>query len=183
MSVPHTVLGLLDLRPRHGYALREALQGFAWMYPMAHASIYPTLRELEGRGWVRHVEQVHGGRLRKIYSVTDAGRRELARWLADADEPRGVVRDPVLLRIGLMRPGATREALAWIRREHQRAGDAADRADALLKERGTRLPTYSRMLAEHGRDLARQRAEWLGRVAAEMAAEDGDGADPASAEG
>ena len=54
-------------------ALRALAKGYSWIYPMTNANIYPTLRTLEEEGFVEHHSEVHDGRLRKIYAITDAG--------------------------------------------------------------------------------------------------------------
>ena len=76
MSLPHTLLGLLDRSPAHGYQLRELARGYSWIYPLSNANIYPALRKLELNHWVEHHEEPHGGRVRKVYHVTEAGRAE-----------------------------------------------------------------------------------------------------------
>lgn len=164
MSLRHTLLGILDWVPLHGYALRELVRGYGAIYPMTNASIYPTLRELEAEGFVRHEEEVREGRLRKVYFVTDAGRAELRRWLGDDTEQRGLYRDPVLLKISLLREGAFCRSADWIEREIERCRAAEEETERLLKESGDTMPRYTRLMAEHGLDLIRLRTQWLLRV-------------------
>ena len=167
MSLRHTILGILDWIPMHGYALREMTRSYAWIQPMTNVNLYPTLRELETGGLVSHVEEVHEGRLRKIYSITEAGKTELGRWLADPDlEPR-MVRDPVLLKICLLRRGAHPGASSWISAELERNTKALEEAERWLQENGGRLPKYSRFVAEYGREVQRMRVRWLEQVLGE----------------
>ncbi|MFB0619275.1 PadR family transcriptional regulator [Streptomyces sp. AGS-58] len=64
----------LARRPRHGYELLTALsEKFGGAYRPSPGTVYPRLRRLEAEGLVRH-ELVRG---RKVYHLTDAGRREL----------------------------------------------------------------------------------------------------------
>jgi DNA-binding PadR family transcriptional regulator len=171
MALRHTLLGLLDWIPLHGYALREKVRGYANIYPMTNASIYPMLRELESEGFVRHEEEICEGRLRKVYHITEAGRAELRRWLGDPTEQRGLYRDPVLLKVCLLRSGAFGDAAVWLGRELERCREAIDGTERLLKESGDRLPRYTRITTEHGLDLLRARAHWLARVLGELEAE------------
>ena len=97
MSLQHTLLGLLDWVPLHGYRLREWARSYSWIYPMTNANIYPTLGKLEREGLIEHTAETHHGRKRKVYRATIKGRDELHRWLADGDMTRGSYMDPVLL--------------------------------------------------------------------------------------
>jgi DNA-binding PadR family transcriptional regulator len=170
MSLRHTLLGILGWVPAHGYALREMARDLAWIHPMTNANLYPALRELEAEGFVRHTEEVHDGRLRKVYNLTEAGHAELRRWLADATPERGTFRDPTLLKLCFLREDDAPEgAEAWIAEEATRCAEVAERAERYLKEGGgEQLPKYTRLVAEHGRDLARLRAQWLARVLDEV---------------
>ncbi|HEX7126379.1 MAG TPA: PadR family transcriptional regulator [Thermodesulfobacteriota bacterium] len=47
-------------------------------YQVSPGTLYPTLHALEDAGLVRREEQVIGGRVRKYYRATSAGRRLLA---------------------------------------------------------------------------------------------------------
>jgi len=172
MSLRHTLLGILDWIPSHGYALREMAKGYAWLYPMTNANIYPTLRQLEEEGFVDHREEVCDGRLRKIYSVTESGRGELRRWLADPTEQRGAYRDPALLKICMLREGATKPAQPWVERHLATARQSMEETEEFLKERGDSLPRFTRLVAEHGLELLQLRTRWLTRVLEEI--EDGD---------
>jgi DNA-binding PadR family transcriptional regulator len=74
------LLPLLAEGPRHGYELMRLLEErFQGLYMPSAGTIYPRLARLEAEGLVTHVEV--GGR--KTYSITEAGRAELA---ARADE-------------------------------------------------------------------------------------------------
>ena len=168
MSLRHTLLALLDWMPLHGYALREYARGYAWLHPMTNANIYPTLRQLEEEGFVRHVEEVHDGRLRKVYSATGAGHEELRRWLGDGSEQRGIYRDPVLLKICLLRDGVLAEARTWIQREYDRAVETVRQGQETVDGFSERIPKYTQLVAQHGLALGKLRMEWLGELLAEI---------------
>lgn len=168
MSLRHTLLGILDWIPSHGYALREMAKGYSWLYPMTNANIYPTLRQLEGEGFVEHRDEVHEGRLRKIYNITSDGRSELRRWLADPTEQQGTWRDPALLKICMLREGATKPARPWIEKHLESARDELEEAERYMKDEAPQLPRFTRLVAEHGVELLRLRVQWLGRVLEEI---------------
>lgn len=171
MTLRHTILGVLDWIPMHGYALREMTRGYAWIHPMSNVNLYPTLRELETAGLVKHVEEVHDGRLRKVYSITEEGRVELHRWLTDASHPSGSYRDPVLLKLCLLRPETLAGAEPWVASELERNAAVLEEAERFLKENRDRIPRYSLLVAEHGRNLVELRVELLRRVLEAMRSE------------
>ncbi|MFC9237064.1 helix-turn-helix transcriptional regulator [Streptomyces decoyicus] len=69
------LLKLLDEAPRHGYEIIRLLEErFQGLYAPSAGTVYPRLAKLEAEGLVTHATE--GGR--KVYSITDAGRAELA---------------------------------------------------------------------------------------------------------
>lgn len=73
------LLAVLDDEPRHGYAIIEALQdrsGGALTLPTG--TVYPALRRLERAGFVESTWSTVGGRERRTYRLTPAGRKVLA---------------------------------------------------------------------------------------------------------
>ncbi|MFD8939645.1 helix-turn-helix transcriptional regulator [Streptomyces sp. NPDC059578] len=69
------LLKLLDEAPRHGYEVIRLLEErFQGLYAPSAGTVYPRLAKLETEGLVTHTTE--GGR--KVYSITEAGRAELA---------------------------------------------------------------------------------------------------------
>ncbi|MFC8078202.1 helix-turn-helix transcriptional regulator [Streptomyces sp. NPDC057307] len=69
------LLKLLDEAPRHGYEVIRLLEErFQGLYAPSAGTVYPRLSKLEAEGLVTHATE--GGR--KVYSITEAGREELA---------------------------------------------------------------------------------------------------------
>jgi PadR family transcriptional regulator len=64
---------------RHGYAVKEALRtGSGAQFDLPTGTIYPALRRLEAAGLVKGTWSEVGGRRRRTYELTPAGRRRLA---------------------------------------------------------------------------------------------------------
>ncbi|MBL7500713.1 PadR family transcriptional regulator [Frankia sp. CNm7] len=81
------MLALLDRGPAHGYELKRAHDElFGDVAPPINVGqIYVTLTRLERDGNVaHHVEEGTGGPDRKVYELTETGRKALRGWL---DEP------------------------------------------------------------------------------------------------
>ena len=72
------VLAVLERGPAHGYQIALSVEertGGAFSFQ--HGTLYPILHRLEAEGRVRG-EWGGGGRRRKTYEITDAGRADLA---------------------------------------------------------------------------------------------------------
>ncbi|HET9896805.1 MAG TPA: helix-turn-helix transcriptional regulator [Streptosporangiaceae bacterium] len=73
------LLATLDKGPQHGYAVREALrEAGGTRLDVPTGTIYPALRRLEASGLVTGQWTDGGGRRRRCYQLTPAGRRKLA---------------------------------------------------------------------------------------------------------
>jgi PadR family transcriptional regulator, regulatory protein PadR len=86
------ILAVLEQGPLHGYAVMEALRrrsGGALDLPTG--TVYPALRRLERAGWIDGAWSTVGGRKRRTYALSRAGRRELAARRSDWIRFSGVV--------------------------------------------------------------------------------------------
>ncbi|CAL9347745.1 hypothetical protein SUDANB58_00400 [Streptomyces sp. enrichment culture] len=100
MSLPHAILTALLERPSSGLELtRRFDKSIGYFWSATHQQIYRELGRLEAGGLIRALpaEQPARGQ-RKSYEVLPAGRAELARWTAAAQDPRPM-RDPLPLRL------------------------------------------------------------------------------------
>jgi DNA-binding PadR family transcriptional regulator len=89
MSVGHTLLGLLERGPRHGYELKRSYDEFFGQdRPLHYGQVYATLSRLLRNGLIEEdgVEQ-GGGPDRKRYAVTAEGVTDVERWLATPEKP------------------------------------------------------------------------------------------------
>ncbi|MFC8272632.1 helix-turn-helix transcriptional regulator [Streptomyces sp. NPDC057271] len=86
------LLKLLDEAPRHGYEVIRLLEErFHGLYAPSAGTVYPRLAKLEAEGLVTHATE--GGR--KVYSITDAGRAELAGRGGELDDLEREIRESV----------------------------------------------------------------------------------------
>jgi DNA-binding PadR family transcriptional regulator len=89
VSVPWTLLGLLDRGPSHGYDLKRTYDTyFGRTKPLLFGQVYASLARLARDGMVSVGEAEAGsGPDRKRYAITDLGHSEVAIWLAEPVEP------------------------------------------------------------------------------------------------
>jgi DNA-binding PadR family transcriptional regulator len=89
MTVPVTLLGLLERAPRHGYDLKRDYDSFFGRgKPLPYGQVYATLGRLARDGKVSAGEPEPGaGPERKRYVITAQGVTEVAAWLAEPVEP------------------------------------------------------------------------------------------------
>jgi len=74
------ILKILNLEPQTGWAISRRLRQMSnETLQASHGSLYPALHRLEHEGWIRGKwQELEGGRPTKVYSLTPAGRRQLA---------------------------------------------------------------------------------------------------------
>ena len=87
MSVPLTLLGLLEREPSHGYELKRDYDAyFGRGKPLPFGQVYATLGRLARDGKVAAGEAEPGaGPDRKRYVITEAGATEFETWLAELE--------------------------------------------------------------------------------------------------
>ena len=72
------LLATLEAGPRHGYAIAEALRtGSGGRVDLPTGTVYPALHRLERAGLIAGGWSVVGGRRRRVYDLTGAGRAAL----------------------------------------------------------------------------------------------------------
>jgi DNA-binding PadR family transcriptional regulator len=91
VALPHAILVSLIEQAGSGYELaRRFDRSIGYFWSATHQQIYRTLRTMEDDGWV-HVDVVEQQSRpdKRVYGVTDGGRAELARWIAEPLSGRG----------------------------------------------------------------------------------------------
>lgn len=97
MSLRHGLLGLLAHQPASGWDLLKAFDSsLAFTWPATQSQLYTELGRMTDEGLIAVTGT--GGRNRKEYAITTAGRAELARWITDVP-PERVRRSDAILRV------------------------------------------------------------------------------------
>jgi DNA-binding PadR family transcriptional regulator len=89
MSVPLTLLGLLERGPSHGYDLKRDYDAyFGQGRPLRYSQVYATLSRLarDGKAVAGPVEQ-EAGPERRRYIITEDGVADVEKWLGEPVPP------------------------------------------------------------------------------------------------
>ena len=147
MTVPLTLLGLLERQPSHGYDLKRDYDAyFGRGKPLPFGQVYSTLSRLARDGKVVISDVGPGaGPDRKRYVITELGATEVEQWLTQPVEPephlQTVLFAKVVLALMLDRPAG--EYLDSQRRAHlQRMRELTE-----IKRTGSLIDA---LLADHG---------------------------------
>jgi len=147
MSVPLTLLGLLEREPSHGYDLKRDYDTFFGRgRPLPFGQVYSTLGRLarDGKVVIGEVEP-GGGPDRKRYIITELGATEVQTWLAEPVDPephlQTVLFAKVVLALMLGRPAQRyldTQRRAHLRRMRELTGlkRTGGLVDALLADHG-----------------------------------------------
>ncbi|MEU6733921.1 PadR family transcriptional regulator [Streptomyces physcomitrii] len=103
MSIGHTLLGLLESGPRHGYDLKRAFdEKFGHDKPLHYGQVYSTMSRLLKNGLVE-VDGVESGEgpERKRYAITDAGVTDVQQWLATPEKPEPYLQSTLYTKVVL----------------------------------------------------------------------------------
>ncbi|WP_367124240.1 PadR family transcriptional regulator [Streptomyces phytohabitans] len=124
MSISHTLLGLLESGPRHGYDLKRAFdERFGHDRPLHYGQVYSTMSRLLKHGLIE-VDGVEagGGPERKRYAITDAGVTDVAEWLARPEKPEPYLQSVLYTKVvlALLTERDAAELLDTQRAEHLR---------------------------------------------------------------
>jgi DNA-binding PadR family transcriptional regulator len=167
MSVPLTLLGLLEREPSHGYDLKRDYDAyFGRGKPLSFGQVYATLGRLARDGKVMAgAAEAGDGPDRKRYVITEAGVSEFETWLTEPVEAephlQTVLFAKVVLALMLDRPAA--EYLDTQRGAHlQRMRELTER-----KQSGSLVDA---LLADHGLFHLEADLRWMDLTAARLGA-------------
>jgi DNA-binding PadR family transcriptional regulator len=167
MSVPLTLLGLLEREPSHGYDLKRDYDAyFGRGKPLPFGQVYATLGRLarDGKAVAGQAEP-GAGPDRKRYEITDLGIAEVESWLAEPADPephlQTVLFSKVVLALMLGRPAES--YLDAQRRAHlQRMRELTK-----LKQQGNLVDV---LLADHGLFHLEADLRWIDMTTARLSA-------------
>jgi DNA-binding PadR family transcriptional regulator len=165
MSVPLTLLGLLEREPSHGYDLKRDYDTyFGRGKPLPYGQVYATLSRLARDGKAIAGPAEHGeGPDRKRYAITEAGIADVAKWLSEPASPEPHLQTVLFAKVvlALMLDRSAARYLDVQRAAHlQRMRELTE-----LKQRGTVVDT---VLADYGLYHLEADLRWIDHTAARL---------------
>jgi PadR family transcriptional regulator, regulatory protein AphA len=155
-AVSYVVLGFVqwagEATPYRLKQLVAASVGNFWT--LQHAQLYTEPERLAKAGYLTENRE-RGGRRRKVYTVTDKGRRALERWRVEPTDAIPELRAPALLKLFF---GADPAALAPLQIEAHRRKLAE--YEAIRDSMPDDVPEGPRLALDAGIAAARQQIEW-----------------------
>jgi len=82
-NATYVLLGLLSHIPMTGYDIKKSVATrMSYFWDLSYGQIYPTLKQLEKNKFItKQVKNNPNGPTRKVYTITEAGNKELQTWL------------------------------------------------------------------------------------------------------
>jgi PadR family transcriptional regulator AphA len=164
VSLRFFILGLLTRQPMSGYDIKRFVRSLSWLIGgVSSGGLYPALRALLEDGLATVNVKLRERRPpRKIYTITDAGRRELRQWV---DGPTGPDRSmrAFIMRL-ILASNYSRDGL--IARMEQRRLQAAVQGlelDQAIVELGDSADLGQRLALDYALSVARAELAWLDR--------------------
>src|SRR5262245_8283714 len=165
MSVPLTLLGLLEREPSHGYDLKRDYDTyFGRGKPLPFGQVYATLARLARDGKVETGEPEPGvGPERKRYVITEQGVTEVEAWLAEPVAPAPHLQTVLFAKVVLARMTG-RSAEAYL--DMQRAAHLRRMRELTELKRSGHVVDV--LLADHGLFHLEADLRWIDVTAARL---------------
>lgn len=129
-TTSYAILGHLAMQPWSMYELAQQMRrNVHYFFARAESPVYAEPRKLVQAGLAQARQEADGARPRTIYSITEAGRVELARWLAQPVNKGPTLDFEGLLRVFLAPAGREQDLLATLQQVRQDIGGLLDLAD------------------------------------------------------
>jgi transcriptional regulator len=87
------ILKTVSAGPVHGWAIAKRIQQMSDdILQVQQGSLYPALHRLEQQGWIESAEKAtESGRIAKFYSLTRAGKKQMAVEVGQWDRLSGAI--------------------------------------------------------------------------------------------
>jgi DNA-binding PadR family transcriptional regulator len=158
----YVALGMLNLGARTGYDIKSAVDSSTrFFWNASYAQIYPELKQLEKLGLVTGRLAPTGGRKRKEYELTNAGRKALVEWASGPAE-MPVLRDEGLLKL-FFADALTREEMVEQLRRRRVQNEGFLALLRQIEERAAQSPELVSLVLNYGIEYAEFNIEWCKR--------------------
>lgn len=100
MSLKHAILVLLETEPASGYDLyKQFKQSLGYFWNASHQQVYQQLKRMTEDGWLKYSAESQSDKPdRKVYRMTDKGRKALISWISTPVKPNKI-NDALLVKL------------------------------------------------------------------------------------
>ena len=96
------ILGMVALGAQSGYDIQRAAErSVRFFWALGPPQVYTELKRLENAGLLSGQDEAQGRRPRRLFEITEPGRRALHDWMTGGDIAKLELRDGELLRLFL----------------------------------------------------------------------------------
>lgn len=163
----YVILGMLARMPLTGYTIKKWLENeYSHFWQESYGQIYPTLKVLVAQGLAVCSDKGEqgNGRGQIVYSITEAGRKELSEWLREKPEIEKL-RYEILLKISFGENTESEVLIGhlddFIRRNEELVKEMKDCMENLSQLTGEGIDcTYSQLTALCGVHVYSAMKDW-----------------------
>jgi PadR family transcriptional regulator AphA len=131
-TTSYAILGHLALQPWTMYDLAQQMRrNVHYFFPRAESQVYAEPKRLVELGLASADTEMTGKRPRTVYSITDAGREELARWLASPLTKGPMLEFEALLRVMFAPFGSDEDLASTLQQVRDNVADFLNVADEI----------------------------------------------------
>ena len=170
------ILGLLLLCSRTIYQLRERIhKGLNLMYSSSMGSIQAAIKKLLHCGYIDYEETVENGKYKKVYRITESGKRYFLEWVNTPIEQQGV-RCPGLVKVYFMgfsdkenREVSIQKYLSFLKEQYCALEMICEEAkNVAVSESNKEIFNYQLALAFYGKNFYKFNIDWFENLLSKM---------------
>ena len=172
------VLGLLIESPMHGYELRKRLTGLLGAFrAFSYGSLYPALRRMQTDGLIAEeaapVGTVKVRRARRVYVLTDEGKKRFAELVADTG-PQNYTDDGFGVHLAFFNRTPAEARMRILEGRRRQVEERREGLREAIARASNSLDRYTRQLHQLGLESSEREVKWLNDlIAAERVAAPG----------
>jgi DNA-binding PadR family transcriptional regulator len=170
------ILGLLQESPMHGYELRKRLTGLLGAFrAFSYGSLYPALRRMQADGLIVEDSTPTGTvkvrRARRVYQLTDAGRRRFTELVADTG-PANYTDDGFGVHLAFFNRTPAEARMRILEGRRRQVEERREGLREAVARASSSFDRYTRQLHQLGLESSEREVKWLNDlIAAERVAQ------------
>ena len=163
-TLGYALMGLLDLEPRSGYALRQVFATSPMgLYSSSPGAIYPALKSLQKLGLVEKSAPADVSNSKPVFNVTSKGKRVFQDWLKSPVTSEDVERreGELMLRFSMMAGHLNnKEIIDFLKSLEEKSREYHTSLIAYLDQHTQQMGPVPSAAVQCGIDLVQTRADW-----------------------